>query len=292
MKPSTTRETCAWPLLIVDCDKSTKKDPRHLATGPCVLGLPLRRRAKEKSSLLGGLGGLLGSLGLGDLSGGSLGLSLGGVLGGTLGLGGSLGLSGGLAGGLGLSSLGGLGGLGLLGLLELGGSGATELVGEALDASTGVDELLLAGVERVALVAKLDLHLGHGSVRLEGVAAGARTGLASVVTAILFALSLFLGPVFGLIPSAAIAPALIFVGFLMMKSVTAIDFNDPTEGIPAFVTIMAMPFSYSISKGISWGIIAYVICKISGKKAKDISVVTWILAAVFLAEIIFESVRG
>ena len=125
-----------------------------------------------------------------------------------------------------------------------------------------------------------------------GVAAGARTGLASVVTAILFALSLFLGPVFGLIPSAAIAPALIFVGFLMMKSVTAIDFNDPTEGIPAFVTIMTMPFSYSISKGISWGIIAYVICKISGKKAKDISVVTWILAAVFLAEIIFESVRG
>ena len=111
-------------------------------------------------SLCGSLGGLLGSL-LGELSG-------------TLSLLGSLSLSGGLASGLGLSSLGGLGSLGLLSLLELGGSGATELVGEALDASTGVDELLLAGVERVALVAKLDLHLGHGSVRLEGVAAGAR----------------------------------------------------------------------------------------------------------------------
>lgn len=111
-------------------------------------------------SLCGSLGGLLGSL-LGKLSS-------------TLGLLGSLSLSGGLASGLGLSSLGSLGSLGLLSLLELGGSGATELVGEALDASTGVDELLLAGVERVALVAKLDLHLGHGSVRLEGVAAGAR----------------------------------------------------------------------------------------------------------------------
>ena len=120
----------------------------------------------------------LGGLGLGSgLLDGSLGSLLGSLLGelsGTLSLLGSLSLSGGLASGLGLSSLGGLGSLGLLSLLELGGSGATELVGEALDASTGVDELLLAGVERVALVAKLNLHLGHGSVRLEGVAAGAR----------------------------------------------------------------------------------------------------------------------
>lgn len=124
-----------------------------------------------------------------------------------------------------------------------------------------------------------------------GVAAGGRTGLTSVVTAGFFVLSLFLSPLFGLIPSAATAPALIFVGYLMMKSVTDINFKDPTEGIPAFITIMVMPFSYSISKGIAWGIISYVICKVAGKKAKEIPIITWILAAIFVADIIFEAVK-
>ncbi len=124
-----------------------------------------------------------------------------------------------------------------------------------------------------------------------GVAAGARTGLASVTTGVLFLLSLFLSPLFFLIPSAATAPALIFVGYLMMKSVVDIKFDDPTEGIPAFITIMTMPFSYSIAKGIQWGIISYVISKCAGKKVKDIPVVTWILAAIFLADIIFEACK-
>ena len=124
-----------------------------------------------------------------------------------------------------------------------------------------------------------------------GVAAGARTGLASVTTGILFLVSLFLSPLFFLIPSAATAPALIFVGYLMMKSVVDIKFDDPTEGIPAFITIMTMPFSYSIAKGIQWGIISYVIAKCAGKKVKDIPVVTWILAAIFLADIIFEACK-
>ncbi len=124
-----------------------------------------------------------------------------------------------------------------------------------------------------------------------GVAAGARTGLASVCTAVLFLVSLFLSPLFFLIPSAATAPALIFVGYLMMKSVVDIKFDDPTEGIPAFITIMTMPFSYSIAKGIQWGIISYVIAKCAGKKAKEIPVVTWILAVIFLADIIFEALK-
>lgn len=124
-----------------------------------------------------------------------------------------------------------------------------------------------------------------------GVAAGAKTGLASLTTAILFLISLFFSGLFGLIPSAATAPALIFVGYLMMKSVTSIKFDDPTEGIPAFVTIMTMPFAYSISKGIMFGVIAYVICKVAGKKLKDIPVVTWVLALVFVADIIFEAVK-
>lgn len=124
-----------------------------------------------------------------------------------------------------------------------------------------------------------------------GVAAGGRTGLTSVVTAILFVLALFFTPLFGLIPSAATAPALIFVGFLMMKSVTSIDFNDITEGIPSFITIMVMPFAYSISKGIAYGVITYVISKVAGKKMKEIPVITWILAVVFIADIIFEALK-
>ncbi|MDE5898719.1 MAG: NCS2 family permease, partial [Treponemataceae bacterium] len=124
-----------------------------------------------------------------------------------------------------------------------------------------------------------------------GVAAGGRTGLSSVVTAALFLLALFFGNLFALIPSAATAPALIFVGFLMMKSVASIDFSDLTEGIPAFITIMVMPFGYSIAKGIAWGIISYVICKLAGRKAKDVPVVTWILAVVFIADIVFEAVK-
>lgn len=124
-----------------------------------------------------------------------------------------------------------------------------------------------------------------------GVAAGGRTGLSSVVTAVLFLLSLFLSPLFFLVPAAATAPALIFVGYLMMKAVVKIDFEDPTEGIPAFITIMSMPFSYSISKGIMFGIISYVIVKCAGKKAREIPVITWILALIFVADIIFEAIK-
>lgn len=124
-----------------------------------------------------------------------------------------------------------------------------------------------------------------------GVAAGGRTGLTSVTTGVLFLLALFMTPIFALIPSAATAPALIFVGFLMLQQVVDIDFKDPTEGIPAFITIMVMPFSYSISKGIAFGMIAYVIAKCAGKKVKDIPVATWILAVIFIADIIFEAVK-
>src|SRR5574344_186777 len=121
-----------------------------------------------------------------------------------------------------------------------------------------------------------------------GVAAGGRTGLTSLTTGILFLLALFLSPLFLLVPSAATAPALIIVGFLMMKSVSGIDFKDPTEGIPAFITIIVMPFAYSIAEGISWGIIAYVICKAITGKFKDITVVTWVLFAVFILRYVLK----
>ncbi len=124
-----------------------------------------------------------------------------------------------------------------------------------------------------------------------GVAAGAKTGLASVVTGVLFLAALFLNPLFALIPAAATAPALIFVGYLMMQNVKSIEFTDPTEGIPAFITIMTMPFAYSISKGIMWGMISFVLCKTCGKKAKEVPVVTWVLALIFIADIIFEACK-
>ena len=122
-----------------------------------------------------------------------------------------------------------------------------------------------------------------------GVAAGARTGLASVVTAVLFALALFFGGCFAIIPSAATAPALIFVGYLMMQAAGDIDFKDPSEGIPAFIAIVSMPFAYSIAAGIMYGIITYVICKVVARKVNEISPVTWGLAVIFVANIVFEA---
>jgi AGZA family xanthine/uracil permease-like MFS transporter len=115
-----------------------------------------------------------------------------------------------------------------------------------------------------------------------GVAAGGRTGLTSLTTAVLFLLALFLSPLFLLIPSAATAPALIFVGFLMLQPVTSIDFKDPTEGIPAFLAIVMMPFAYSIADGIVYGVISYVILKAATRKFQDISVITWVLFVIFI----------
>jgi AGZA family xanthine/uracil permease-like MFS transporter len=115
-----------------------------------------------------------------------------------------------------------------------------------------------------------------------GVAAGGRTGLTALTAAILFAASLFLSPIFLLIPSAATAPALIVVGFLMVQAVTGINFSDPSEGIPAFLAVAMMPFSYSIAEGIVYGVLSYVILKLVRAKFKEISVVAWILFAVFI----------
>lgn len=121
-----------------------------------------------------------------------------------------------------------------------------------------------------------------------GVAEGGRTGLTAVVAALLFGLSLFLSPIFLAIPSFATAPALIVVGFLMLTSITKIDFADYTEAIPAYITIIAMPFMYSISEGIAMGVISYVVINLAtGKiKEKNISVLMYILAVLFILKYI------
>ena len=122
-----------------------------------------------------------------------------------------------------------------------------------------------------------------------GVAEGGRTGLTSLVAGVLFALSLLLSPIFLAIPSFATAPALIVVGYLMLTSVTKIDFNDMTEAIPCFIAIIAMPFMYSISEGISMGVISYVVINVITGKAKEkkISLLMYILAVLFILKYIF-----
>ena len=117
-----------------------------------------------------------------------------------------------------------------------------------------------------------------------GVSAGGRTGLTAVVSAILFGLALFLSPIFLAIPSFATAPALVVVGFLMITSIIKIDFADYTEAIPAYICIIAMPFMYSISEGISLGIISYVVINlVTGKvKEKKISTLMYVLAVFFI----------
>ena len=121
-----------------------------------------------------------------------------------------------------------------------------------------------------------------------GVAEGGRTGLTSIVAGILFALSLLLSPIFLAIPSFATAPALIVVGYLMLTSVTKIDFSDMTEAIPCFIAIIAMPFMYSISEGISMGIISYVVINLVTGKAKEkhITPLMYVLAVLFVLKYI------
>ena len=115
-----------------------------------------------------------------------------------------------------------------------------------------------------------------------GVGEGARTGLASVVTGVLFLLSIFLAPLVNVIPSEAAVPALVLVGFLMMQQVREISWDDLEIAIPAFLTIVLMPFSYSITVGIGAGFLAYVLIKTVRGKAAEVHALLWVVAALFL----------
>ena len=120
-----------------------------------------------------------------------------------------------------------------------------------------------------------------------GVAEGGRTGLTSLTTAGMFGIALFLAPLFTLVPSAATTPALVIVGLFMMSSIVDIDFTDFTEAIPAFLTIIMMPFAYSIAEGIAFGMVSYVVLKALSGKYKDVSLIMWILAGVFILRAAF-----
>src|SRR5690606_21087698 len=115
-----------------------------------------------------------------------------------------------------------------------------------------------------------------------GVVEGARTGLASVATGVLFLLATFFTPLVAPIPSEAAVPALVLVGFLMMQQVTDIDWRDHEIAIPAFLTIVLMPFASSLSVGIGAGFLAFVLIKVVLGKLREVRTLMWVVAALFV----------
>lgn len=121
-----------------------------------------------------------------------------------------------------------------------------------------------------------------------GVAVGGRTGLTALVVAVFFFLSLFLAPIFLLIPAAATAPALIIVGLFMISPIKEVDFDDFSVSIPVFITIIGMPLTYSIAHGIAFGVIAFVAINIFTGKFKNIHPLTFVLSLIFTAKLILS----
>ena len=115
-----------------------------------------------------------------------------------------------------------------------------------------------------------------------GVSEGGRTGLTAFTVAVMFCLALFFAPIFVIIPSCATAPVLILVGLFMLTPITKIDFDDYSESIPAFLTILIMPLAYSIAEGIVFGIVTYVFLKLISLKFKDLNLLLTTLAILFI----------
>jgi AGZA family xanthine/uracil permease-like MFS transporter len=124
-----------------------------------------------------------------------------------------------------------------------------------------------------------------------GIGDGARTGLSSVTTGVLFILTIFLAPIAQIVPSEAAAAALVVVGVLLMGQIRYIDFSDLTIAVPAFLTMVLMPFTYSITNGVGAGFISYVVLKAATGKARQVHVLMWIVAAVFAVYFAIEPLK-
>lgn len=165
------------------------------------------------------------------------------------------------------------------------------MVGLATAAGTIDKDGHIENVDRVLLVDAAGAVAGGGAgvssnqIFVEssaGIAEGARTGIAAIVTGVLFLLAMFLTPLVQFVPFEAVAPALVTVGFLMMSQVTNIDWDDIGIALPAFLTILMMPFTYSIADGIGAGFIAYVFVRLVQGRIKDIHPLMWVVAGFFL----------
>ena len=120
-----------------------------------------------------------------------------------------------------------------------------------------------------------------------GIAAGGRTGLTSLVTALMFLGAILFAPIVSIVPAAATAPALIFVGILMLGNIRDVDFSDMSNALPAFCTIVFMPFTYSIANGVAFGLITYCLMKLTTGRRQDVKVLTLAISVVFVVRYAF-----
>jgi AGZA family xanthine/uracil permease-like MFS transporter len=146
-----------------------------------------------------------------------------------------------------------------------------------------LNKALLA--DSVAIVAGSALGTSSTTAYIEsaaGVQAGGRTGLTALVVALLFLACLFIAPIAGVVPAYATAPALLFVACLMLRELDEIDWTDTTESVPAAITALVIPFTYSIAEGIAFGFITYAVLKLSTGRAREVKPIVWVIAAVFV----------
>ena len=175
------------------------------------------------------------------------------------------------------------------------------IVGVGQEADLLDEEGRLPGADRVLLVDSLAAVAGgaasasSNTTYIEsaaGVGDGARTGLASVFTGVLFLLALLVTPLVSIVPFEAASPALVIVGFLLLTQIRNIDFDDYAIAIPAFLTIVLMPFTYSITNGIGAGFISYALLKAAQGKAREVSPLLWVIAALFLVYFGIEPIEN
>jgi AGZA family xanthine/uracil permease-like MFS transporter len=164
------------------------------------------------------------------------------------------------------------------------------VVGLAEEAGLLDEQGKLPGINRVLLVDSLAAAAGgaasasSNTTYIEsaaGIGEGGRTGLVSVVVGALFLLAIFFSPIAGVIPPEATAPILLIVGYFMMQGVTEISWRDPAVGIPALLTIVMMPFTYSITNGVGAGFLSYVAIKVLQGKFRDVHPLLYVIAVVF-----------
>jgi adenine/guanine/hypoxanthine permease len=151
-----------------------------------------------------------------------------------------------------------------------------------------LNKALLA--DSAAIVAGAALGTSSTTAYIEsaaGVQAGGRTGLTALTVAVLFLAALFISPLAGVVPPYATAPALLFVACLMLRDLIDIDWSDTTESVPAAITALTMPFTYSIAEGIAFGFISYAVLKLLTGRAREVRPVIWAIAALFAFKIVY-----